>query len=415
MKSRFYSLVVIILMLNCTHTPNPHLKQLKQTLSHFYSLENAGIKSLIFEISGNHEIIRNFLTNFAIDSPKIRIYWKPGYKIRTEVIDKAGLAANTPRWLDFGFAYGLLYSTDLLPVFRKQDYLWKKINSNFDLAEKNSLTLQTTAQNQEFTLQKSTPTRVIQKIITDQQFFPLSRWGINQIRRNNIDVESTFSENWLKLPNEKIVVSYYQHEFNDKTRLRIQQRVQYEQIEQVWLPVAIIKKERGIERGKIHRQDSKIIFSNYLINSAIPDSIFDFYSPGSAKTDFSSPENTIFTLFLSGKVGNPQQVKACFSQAMQIQFEALLQATADEITTTGDIPASILAKVKQNIRQWFLGNYLQHARGLNIASIKKNSANATIHIDLKNADNFYKGPYQLIKEKDGWKIDTNPFVIFKDD
>ncbi|MBN2088603.1 hypothetical protein JW964_03275 [candidate division KSB1 bacterium] len=414
MKIRCFILTVMILMLNCTHSSSPHLKQLEQTLSHFYSLENARVESLIFEVNGNHEIIQNFLGNFAMKSPTIRIYWKPGYKIRTEVIDKAGLAANIPRWLDFGFAYGLLYSTDLLPLFRKQDYIWKKMNAEFNLMAKNNVSLQSTDQNREFTLEKLVPSKVIQKIITDHDFFPLSRWGLRRIDQGNMEIESTFSENWLKLPNGKIVLSYYQHDFNDNTRLRVQQRIQYAQFQQAWLPVSINKKQRGIARGKINREDSQINFTNYRLNYAIPDSIFEFYSPGSTILDFSSPERALSTMFMAGKAANPDQVKACFSQTMQLQFDALLRAAADEITATGDIPASILAKVKQNVQQWFLGNYLQQARDWKLASIDKNSAMATLEIELKNSKNFYTGPYTLIQEKDGWKIDTNPFIIFKE-
>jgi len=416
MKRVIFVLWAFILIFACGKNQNQNIESLRKAFSQVYSIEEAGIQSLYFEVAGNHDFIRNFLNHVKIDSPTIRIYWKPDLKIKAEVITPAGMALLIPRWLDFGFAFGLLSSTDLLPLFQPADHTWQLLQKEFNLNQKGTFELIQTIlenNNHEFVLQDKNEPRNLQKIISTPDNLLLDRFGSKLIETPYGLIETGYSENWLKLPNGKIVLSFHQQSYLDKPRLKIQHRISYDQVDNYWLPREIIKKERSIEKGKIRQVDHQIIFKNYLINLTLPDSIFDFPAPAQATLDLTSPTRTLNSLFLAVKMGNTSQMQQCFSAEMQLQYTAFLKNTANEITPIASIPPALLQQVKTNAQQWFFGNYMSNIKDWQITNINEKANSAEISLDFTSELDLFEGPFKLMKEENEWKIDTNPFVIFR--
>lgn len=415
MKKCLPLLLIIIAFVACSKsTQAPHSAKLEKIFQHIYSLEKEGIESLSLEISGNHESVKNFLADLNVDSGKIIVYWKKPFELKTHVFSKTGAPVDLPRWLDFGFAFGIFYGTDLVPILARPGTEIQLLENIFNLNSTGILKEETTENNNlKFVLEDPAQPKKSHTIITDKDYFPLNSYGSRLFEGKGQVIEIDFTENWIKLPNNKAVTSYREQRTRDKSRKRLEHRIKYKKIKNFWLPSEITERKRATQRGKIQKQDTRLVYDHFQINPVFDDALFEFEQPANTKSNFSTPDSTLQSLLRAARGGDINQMRHCFSREMKSQFEALTNQAHQGIRPFAIIPGETLKKIQDDVTRWVFGSYVERIEKLNSTLVNQTSGKAILTVDYEGESSLFRGEYQLVKESDGWKIDTNPHVIFK--
>lgn len=403
------------LLIACAETPkNSNRAQLEKIFQHLYSLETEGIRSLSLEVAGSHETVRNFLMDLNIDSGKIIIYWRAPFEMKTRVYSKTGEMVPLPRWLDFGFAFGIFYGTDLVPIFARPENEIHQIETDFNLVENGVLNTKITDKNQhEYTVKNLDQKVEFVTIVTDSSGFPLNRLGTRLVQTGGQMIELGYSENWIKLPNQKAVTSYRLQMTKDKSQRRREYRISYLKIGDYWLPTEIVERKRATEAGKLQKQDTRLAYLNYGINPTLSDSLFHFAEPTDVRQNFSTPDSTLASLIAAARAGNIPQMQGCFSADMAVQFANLTHEASQGITPFAIIPDQMLQKIKNDVTRWVFGSYVEQIGEITTTRVRETATQVVLTVDYSGRSSLFRGQYQLIQEAGAWKIDTNPYVIFK--
>lgn len=403
------------LLFACAETPqNSNRANLEKIFAHLYSLETEGIRSLSLEVAGSHETVRNFLADLNIDSGKILIYWRAPFDMKTMVYSKTGEMVPLPRWLDFGFAFGLFYGTDLVPIFARPENEIQLLETGFNLAENGVVNIRMNDKNQrEYTVKNPNQKVEFATIVTDSADFPLNRLGTRLFETGGQLIELGYSENWIKLPNQKAIPSYRLQMTKDKSQRRREYRISFQKIADYWLPTEIMERKRATEAGKLQKQDTRLVYLNYQINPPLPDSLFHFEESAAAHQNLSTPDSTLASLIAAARAGNIPQMQNCFSEAMAVQFANLTREASQGITPFAIIPEEMLQKIKNDVTRWVFGSYVEHIGTIKTNRVRETPTQVVLTVDYSGRSSLFRGQYQMIQEAGAWKIDTNPYVIFK--
>lgn len=411
-KQLLGSLVIFILLLNCTQKQKSEQQNLEALFSQIYSPEKEGLTSLSFQLDGEHELLKNFEKHIPVDSPQIYIYWKEPFHMKTIIKSQSGTPVEIPRWLDFGFAFGILYGPDLHPILQTPEAELLYLKREFNLDNTATIEHESNADGEKFILKSNDDFKAMQEIQTNAENIILYRKGSRLLRTGSSSVEIGYSENWLKLPNGKTVVSHRQKSYNDKSRLQIIDGIQYNNFDGFWLPNKIEENRNSTEKGRVYKMDMKLVFKNWQLNPEIDDSFFDFPEPEKLVLDFSSPKTTLDGFIKSIKNGNLKNIRSCFSKEMATQFDMLTNEIYQQIAPFPLIPDTTLVKVQSNVLFSLFSRIADPLKSweINIIKCGQSFAEGTLISNAKME--LYRGSYQIILEDNHWKIDTNPYLIF---
>jgi hypothetical protein len=409
-------LMLLMALLSACSAPqkNSNTVPLEKIFKHLYSLENEGLRSLSLEVDGSHELVKNFLMDLHLDSGKIIVYWQAPFEMKTLVFSKTGVPVSLPRWLDFGFAFGIFYGNDLAPIFNRPEAEIKLLENEFDLGGKGTLKISTGKNNQqEILLKNPNQKATFLTIVTDSTDFPLNRFGSKLFKGGGQMIEIGYSENWIKLPNNKAITSFRQQSTQDKSQKKLEHRIEYKKIADYWFPSEIIERKRATQAGKIQKQDTRLVYQNYQINAEFPAELFQFEQATHVKLNLSTPDSTLKSLVAAARAGNIAQMQDCFSKAMAAHFQVLTSEASQGITPFAIIPDEMLIKIQKDVTRWVFGSYVESIAALKSTVIEQTTDKAILTVDYAGHSSLFRGQYHLVKEGDSWKIDTNPYVIFK--
>ena len=385
---KFLPFILLILSFLACSKPVADSKtaKLEKVFQHLYTPEREGITSLSLEVSGNHDIVKNFLADLGVDSGKILVYWQAPFDLKTHIFTATGKPVILPRWLDFGFAFGIFYGTELVPIFSRSETEIKLLEQEFNLLQA-GMVEEKAGENNTIDFKLNDPGRKQQQqtIVTDKNYFPLNTYGTRQFEGDGQELEIGYSKNWLRLPNNKAVTSFKQQSVNDKSRKRLEYRISYKKIAEYWFPSEILERRRASEKGRIQRQDTRLVYENYQINPQLPEDLFLFEAPGTTNQNFSTPDSTIRSLLAAVRVGNTNQMKICFSKEMESQFEALTNQASQGITPFAIIPGEMLRKIQNDVTIWVFQELCRKNHQIDDHRCQSNQSSGDCHGRVRRA------------------------------